>query len=212
VSVADAFSDDLRTERRRTIPLEVRFLTVILAITLGVVAGAGAALYQRTRPTNYFSIAVLAIDQPIQVSGDVGDTTLLKLQRLRGYYTQYLKTEVLASPIAHQLNLPVGRVEADITPVNNASNYLIELVTTDRSPSQAESIAQAATSQLVSFVRKKQPNIPASDRVILTEVTNPSFGAKIRVSSDKVLTSAVVAFIVVAAAFIIVADLLRRRW
>jgi hypothetical protein len=50
------------------------------------------------------------------------------------------------------------------------------------------------------------------NRVTLTEVTSPVRGIKIKVSTRKQLVSAGVAFVVVGAAFIIVADLLRRRW
>jgi hypothetical protein len=210
--MVDAFSDDVVPGQRRAIPLEVSALTVILAIALAVVAGAGAALYQRSKPTGYLSFSVLAIDQPIAVSNDPGDSTLDKLQRLRGYYAGYLKTSLLADPIAAQVKLPVGEVEASLTTAISASNYLIYVFATSSSPTESNTIAQAATSQLISFVRKKQPTINPINRVVLTEVTNPAAGFKVKESTKKVLISAAVAFVVVGAAFIIVADLLRRRW
>ncbi len=187
-------------------------LTVILAITLAVVAGAGAALYQRSKPTSYLSYAVLAIDQPLAVSNDPGDTVLDKLQRLRSYYAGYLKTETLATPISHQVNLPVGQVESSITTLISPSNYLIDVFASASSPTESDTIANAAASQLISFVRKKQANILPINRVVLTEVTYPAAGFKVKESSEKVLISAAVAFVVVGAAFIIIADLLRRRW
>jgi hypothetical protein len=211
-SVADAFTDNVIPGRRRAIPLEVSALTVILAITLAVVAGAGAALYQRSKPSPYVSFGILAIDQPVAVSGDLGDTVLQKLQRLRGYYAQYLKTDVLAGPIAQQVGLPVGVVEGSIQTAISPSNYLIEIIASSNQPNRAQSIAQAATSQLVSYVRKKQSNLQSINQVTLTEVTHPSYGIKLAQSKKKVLISAAVAFVVVGAAFIIVADLLRRRW
>lgn len=210
--MVDAFTDDIVPGRRRAVPLEVSALTVILAITLAVVAGAGAALYQRSRPSHYLSYSVLAIDQPIAVSADSGDATLDKLQRLRAYYAGYLKTNVLAQPIANQVKLPVGQVEGALTTLISPSNYLIYLFATGRNPSESNSIAQAATSQLISYVRKRQASIPAVNRVVLNEVTDPAAGIKVTQSNKKVLLSAAVAFVVVGAAFIIVADLLRRRW
>jgi hypothetical protein len=210
--VADAFPDDVVPARRRPVPLEVSALTVILAITLAVVAGAGAALYQRSKPTHYLSYSVLAIDQPLAVAADTGDSTLDKLQRLRSYYAGYLKTEVLAGPIAHQVHLPVGTVEGSVSTLISPANYLIYLFAQAPNPSESQSIAQAASSQLISYVRKRQGNINAVNRVVLTEVTNPAIGVKVKESTRKVLVSAAVAFVVVGAAFIIVADLLRRRW
>lgn len=211
-SVADAFTDNVIPGRRRTVPLEVSALTVILAITLAVVAGAGAALYQRSRPSPYVSFSELAIDQPVAVSGDLGDTVLQKLQRLRGYYTQYLKTDVLGGPIAQQVGLPVGLVESAIQTEISPANYLIEIIATSSRPTVSQTIAQAATSQLISYVRKKQSSFQKINQVTLTEVTHPSIGIKLAHSQKKILISAAVAFVVVGAAFIIVADLLRRRW
>ena len=77
---------------------------------------------------------------------------------------------------------------------------------------EAQNIAQAATNQLISYVRKSQKSFQQINQVTLTEVTHPSAGVKLAHPKKKILTSAAVAFVVVGAAFIIVADLLRRRW
>jgi uncharacterized protein involved in exopolysaccharide biosynthesis len=213
--MADADHARLAPERRQlTIPLEVSALTVILALALGLMAGGGAALYQRHKPTSYFSLSVLQIDQPVQVSADTGDATLAKLQRLRSYYAGVLDTAVLATPIAHQVNLPVGAVIGSLTTLISPSNFLIDLFAHSPTPQQSQAIAQAASSQLISYVSKQQQKagVLKLNRVVLREVTQPSLGVKVAASHKKELVSGVVAFVVVAAAFIIVADLLRRRW
>jgi hypothetical protein len=200
--------------RQITIPLEVSALTVILALALGLIAAGGAALYQRHKPTNYYSLAVLQIDQPVQVSTDAGDATLAKLQRLRSYYAGLLDTEVLAAPIAKQVHLPVGAVIGSLSTLISPSNFLIDLVARSGDPQHAQSIAQAATQQLINYVRRQQAKagIPSLNRVVLREVTTPTAGIKVGASKKKELIAGGVAFVVVAAAFIIVADLLRRRW
>jgi hypothetical protein len=200
--------------RQVTIPLEVSALTVILALALGLMAAGGAALYQRHKPTAYISLAVLQIDQPIQVVNDPGDSVLAKLQRLRSYYAQMLDTEVLAAPIGHQLHIPTGAVIGSVTTLISPSNFLIDLFSHSPSPAQSQSIAQAATTSLIKYVRTSQvkAGVPAINRVVLREVTTPGLGFKVATSHKKELVSGGVAFVVVAAAFIIVADLLRRRW
>lgn len=200
--------------RQITIPLEVSALTVILALALGLMAAGGAALYQRHKPTSYISLAVLQIDQPSAVVTDAGDATLAKLQRLRFYYAGMLDTDVLAEPIGHQLHIPTGAVIGSITTLISPSNFLIDLFSHSATPQQAQSIAQAATTQLIHYVRSTQikAGIPALNRVVLREVTQPGLGFKVATSHKKELVSGGVAFVVVAAAFIIVADLLRRRW
>lgn len=199
--------------RQVTIPIEVSAITVILALALGLMAAGGAALYQRHKPTNYFSLAVLQIDQPTQVSTDTGDATLAKLQRLRSYYADMLDTELLADPIAHQVGLPPGEVIGSITTLIPA-NFLIDLFAHAPTPKLAQSIAQAATSELINYVHRSQTKagVPKVDQVVLREATRPGYGIKVAVSRKKELVSGGVAFVVVAAAFIIVADLLRRRW
>jgi hypothetical protein len=200
--------------RQIAIPVEVSALTVILALVLALLAGAGAALYQHAKPTKYVSYAVLLIDQPVAVASDTGDSTLAKLQRLRYYYAGLLTTEVIASPVAQQLGLPVGTVEGSLSTLIGASTFTIDIIGQGANPSQSDDIAQAATSQLITYVRQQQAKIgiPVIARVTLTEVTNPRAGVKVSVSTKKLLISAAVAFVVVGVAFLIVADLLRRRW
>jgi hypothetical protein len=213
--VSDVDADRVEPRgRQSSIPLEVSALTIILAITLAVMAGAGAAVYQRSKPTSYLSYAVLAIDQPIAVANDPGDATLAKLQRLRTYYTGYLNTEVLAGPIARQVHLTPGQIEGSVSTLSSPSNFLIDLFARAPNPTESDNIATAAAGELISFVSKQQAKIgiQAINRVVLTEVTSPAAGTKLHESSKKVLVSAGVAFVVVGAAFIIVADLLRRRW
>jgi hypothetical protein len=208
-------ADDLATTRpRRRLPIEVSALTAILALVLALLAGAGAALYQKSKPTHYISYSIMLIDQPFAVIADPGDSTLAKLQRLRFYYAGLLQTQLISAPVAQQLHLPVGEVEGALSTLMSPSTFTIDLFAQGQNPSQAESIAQAATNQLITYVRQQQAKlgIPSPSRVILTEVSNPALGIKVSVSTKKELVSAGVAFVVVGAAFLIVADLLRRRW
>jgi hypothetical protein len=199
---------------RNRLPVEVSALTVILALVLALLAGAGAALYQRSKPTHYISFSTMLIDQPFAVYSDAGDATLAKLQRLRYYYGGLAQTSVIAGPVAQQVGLPVGTIENALTTLISPSTFTINLFAQGRNPHESNTIAQAATSELIDYVRSSQQKIGISsvDRVTLTEVTNPTLGVKVSVSTKKQLVSAGVAFVVVGAAFIIVADLLRRRW
>jgi capsular polysaccharide biosynthesis protein len=206
--------------RQVAIPVEVSALTVILALVLALLAGAGAALYQRSKPTHYISFSSMLIDQPFAVANDPGDATLSKLQRLRFYYAGLVQTSVIAAPVASQLNsqynlrVTTGQIENSLTTLMGANTFTIDLFAQGRSPAESSVIAQAATSELINYVKRSQAKIGIStvNRVTLTEVTSPVRGIKVKVSLKKQLVSAGVAFVVVGAAFIIVADLLRRRW
>ncbi|HVW81459.1 MAG TPA: hypothetical protein VHB69_11045 [Mycobacteriales bacterium] len=209
-------ADEVRTapQPRRRLPIEVSALTVILALVLSLLAGAGAALYQRSKPTHYISYSIMLIDQPLQVLSDTGDATLAKLQRLRYYYAGLVQTQVISAPVAQQTGLPVGTVEGALSTLMSPSTFTIDMFAQGQDPHAAQTLAQAATSELITYVRQQQSKlgIPSPDRVTLTEVSNPGLGVKVSVSTKKELVSAGVAFVVVCAAFLIVADLLRRRW
>jgi capsular polysaccharide biosynthesis protein len=219
-SVARVLPDEASDPRPRqvTIPIEVSALTVILALVLALLAGAGAALYQRSKPTHFISYASMLIDQPFAVAQDSGDATLAKLQRLRFYYAGLVQTSVIAAPVANQLqgdyHLTTGQIEGAVNTLMGADTFTIDLFAQGRNPEEAAAIAQAATAELIDYVKRQQRDlgIPSVQRVTLTEVTSPAAGIKVTVSTKKQLVSAGVAFVVVGAAFIIVADLLRRRW
>jgi hypothetical protein len=208
--------DSLVPDGRRSnisLPIEVSAITVILAIALGVLAGGGAALYQRSRPANYISEGVLLIDQPAVVAGAPDAGPLQKLQLLRLQYSSLLKTETIAGPVSRQVHLPIGEVEGALAGLVDPTTFTIGVAATTKSPSKSNLLAQAATAQLASYVAKSQARLGISPqaRVVLDEVTTPRAGVRISVSTTKVLLPAIIAFIVVAGAFLVIADLLRRR-
>lgn len=212
--MASAEPDSL-TERRPgvSLPIEVTALTAILALALALMAGAGAALYQKTRPANYISIGVLFIDQPVAVATSPDSGPLLKLQTLRLQYAGLIRTETITGPVSRQVHLPVGEVTNDLSAIVDPTSFNINVVATAKSPTEAFAVAQAATNQLVSYVAKSQVNIGVipQNRVVLNEVTQPHSGARVSVSTTRILLPAAIAFIVVGGAFLIIADLLRRR-
>jgi hypothetical protein len=212
-----ASADSTFGESRRPglkLPIEVSAITAILALALALMAGAGAALYQKSRPANYASVAVLLIDQPLVVAQTPDSSPLLKLQLLRYQYIGLLKTETLAIPIARQVgNVSPGEVENALVGTAQPLSFTMNIAATASNPSESLSIAQAAVQVLTNYVDKAQKHLgiaPAS-RVTLTEVTPPHVGVKVSVSTTKILLPAVIAFIVVGGGFLIIADLLRRR-
>lgn len=206
---------DSLTGRRSNVslPIEVSAITVILAIALGLLAGGGAALYQRSRPAHYISEGVLLIDQPAVVAAAPDAGPLQKLQALRLQYVSLLKTETIAGPVSRQVHVPIPEVEGALAGLADPTTFTIGVVATTDSPAESNSLAQAATNQLASYVAKSQARIGVApqSRVVLDEVTTPRAGTRISVSTTKVLLPAVIAFIVVAGVFLVIADLLRRR-
>lgn len=197
-----------------SLPIEVTALTAILALALALMAGAGAALYQKTRPANYVSVGIVLIDQPVVVANDPGNGPLLKLQTLRLLYAGLIKTEVITQPVSRQVGLPIGEVAGDLGAAADPASFNIAILATAKSPDEAFAVAQAGTAQLISYVQKSQAHIGVvpQNRVVLTELSSPHRGVRASVSTTKILLPAVIAFLVVGGAFLIVADLLRRRW
>jgi capsular polysaccharide biosynthesis protein len=212
--MAEAETDPL-TDRRPglSLPIEVSAITVILALALGLLAGAGAALYQRSKSTSYLSQGVLLIDQPAVVANNPDAGPLQKLQLLRLQYASVVKTETIAAPVARQTNLSLGQVESELSALVDPTSFTINVVATSGSPSAASALAQAGTAQLISYVDKTQAHLGISpqNRVVLDEVTAPHAGVRVPQTRTKILLPAAIAFLVVAGGFLIVADLMRRR-
>lgn len=196
-----------------SLPIEVTAITAILALALGLIAGAGAALYQRQRPNVYISSAVLFIDQPLVVATSPDTGPLLKLQLLRSQYTSLVTTDLIAGPVSRQLKLPEAQIEGALTATADPLSFTINILATASTPKNSGEIAQAASAELISYVAKSQAHlgIGPTNRVVLTELTAPHNGIRGPLSTSKAVLSGIVAFLVVAGGFLIIADLLRRR-
>jgi hypothetical protein len=212
--MAGAESGSLSDRRHRLgLPIEISAITAILALVLGLIAGAGAALYQRHREASYVSSAVLFIDQPLVIATTPDTGPLLKLQLLRSQYTSLVTTDLIAGPVSRQLNIPQAEIERDLLATAAPLSFTINIIATASSPKDSGEIAQAVAAELISYVAKSQAHlgITPTARVVLNELNAPRNGIRAPLSVSKVLPSALVAFIVVGAGFLIVADLLRRR-
>jgi capsular polysaccharide biosynthesis protein len=212
--MSGAGSDPLSGRRSSSsVPIEVSAITVILAVVLGLLAGAGAALYQHTRSSRYVSAGVLLIDQPSVVASIPDAGPLQKLQLLRLQYASVVKTETIAGPVARQLHVSLGQIEGELAAFVDPASFTIDVIASAPSPSQASQVAQAGTAQLITYVAKTQAHlgIPVQNRVVLSEVTTPRPGTRVVLSKSKFLVPAIIAFLVVAGGFLVVADLLRRR-
>ena len=94
----------------------------------------------------------------VAVYSDAGDATLAKLQRLRYYYAGLVQTSVIAGPVAQQVQLPVSTVEGALTTLISPSTFTINLFAQGRNPQDSNTIAQAATNELIARYRE-QPEL-----------------------------------------------------
>lgn len=197
----------------RRASFEITALSIILGLVLALLAGSAAALYQRSRPALYRSSAVLLIDQPAVVSQTDNDGPLAKLQRLRYQYADLLTTSVIANPVSRQVDLPAALVQNSVIPVVQPTTFTIGVVAQTRVRSQASLIAQAAASELSTYISKQQAHtgIAPVARVVLNEVSTPRTGVQVAPKTQTVLVTGAIAFVVVAVGFVVVADQLRRR-
>jgi capsular polysaccharide biosynthesis protein len=197
----------------RAIRVEFTAISVILALVLAILAGAGAALYQRSRPATYESVAVLLIDQPLAVSQADNDGPLAKLQRLRYQYADLLGTSVIGDPVSRQVGVPASQVEHDLVGSVPPNTFTLNVISLSKSASRSSLLAQAGASALSDYVKSSQAQAGVSPvgRVVLTEVTSPTNGVQVAPRQRRAVVAGLIAFVVVGVAFLIVADVLRRR-
>lgn len=141
---------------------------LLVAVLLGVL-GAGVVM---TGATTYTSTTVMLIDDPLQLASAGSESQLLKLSTLRLKYADLAQTSVLATPVAHDLGLPVSDVLGAVTVDTPLESLLLNVNATTQNPTLSRSMSQAMANELTTYVRTEDStyHIPAASRYTLNVV------------------------------------------
>ena len=170
---------------------------LVLALVVAVLcAGLAAALTMRG-PSRYQSFAVLLIDNPLALATSGNDSTVNKLEKLRGKYATLASTEVVAGPVGEAVGLSTGAVigQTDVRPAPSTLSLLV--VARGDEPSATRALAQAMAEGLGTFVADEHERnaVPAADRFVIEVVQPATPAAKTSPSSDSALTAAAITFV-----------------
>lgn len=184
------------------------FTYALLAAVLA--AGLSAAVTLRA-PAEYRSAAVLLIDNPLALATAGDDATVNKLQQLRGKYAALANTELIAAPVADELGMSVGAV-IDSTVVEPTPATLSLLVTAKGDDAaRTQALAAAMSTEIGTYVQAEHETygVAQADRFSIRVVQEASPAIQTSPSSDRALSSAAVAFLVVLAVAYLALQLLR---
>lgn len=189
-----SFADRARVAVER---FSIRNLTYALLAAV-LLAGLSAALTLRA-PAAYRSVAVLLIDNPLALAASGNESTVNKLEQLRGKYATLANTDVIAGPVAEQLGLPVQEV-ADRTDVSPAAATLSLLVVArGDDPGETEALADTMAEGIGAFVAEEHlaHEIPETDRFVIEVVQDAGPAVQTAPSTERALTSAAVILAIV---------------
>jgi capsular polysaccharide biosynthesis protein len=188
-----SFADRARVAVER---FSIRNLTYALLLAV-LLASLSAALSLRA-PAEYRSLAVLLIDNPLALATSGNESTVNKLEQLRGKYATLANTEVIAGPVAEQLGMGVGAVitGTDVEPAPSTLSLVVAARGED--PERARALANAMATAIGSFVQAEheQYAIPAQDRFVIKVVQEATPAAKVSPSTERTRTSAIIVFAV----------------
>lgn len=163
-----------------------------LALVVGLVAAAIAAVVVGSEQVKYQSIATMAIDQPraIAASGDAG--VVAKLSTLRTKYTGLVRTQLFDQPIADKLNVNVNAVRSQLFARAPQDSLLIQVGALTANPKTSQTLAEAAASALTDYVQNEQKDaqIPEINRFTITEVTPAGMGIKVSPTNRRIAGAA----------------------
>ncbi|MGH9305630.1 MAG: hypothetical protein ACRD0I_01915, partial [Acidimicrobiales bacterium] len=128
----------------RTDPLRALLVGVVLGVVLAFLGAIGSL----GGSTTWTSKTVMLINDPfaLATAGDQGQ--LLKLDALRIKYSGLVATNVIAQPVARELNLPTEKVLKSVTTQVPLESLLMNVVATWSNPNEARRLSQAVADQV----------------------------------------------------------------
>ena len=153
---------------------------LLLAIAVGLIAGAVAYVNVMRAPAQFQSTAVMLIDQPLALStGDAG--VVVKLNQLRGKYVALVLTTEIMAPAAKKANLPIGVMRGAQRPLFPAQTLTVLPLARANNPQLSQKIAQATAEALEEYVADEQAatGLNPAQRLSLRIVQNAGPGGKV---------------------------------
>lgn len=180
----------------------------LLGATL--LAGVSAAVTLRAAEAHE-SVAVLLIDNPLALATSGNESTVNKLEQLRGKYATLAHTDVIAGPVAQRLGLRVDEVIADTVVSPTPATLSLFVSARAAEPEQARALAAALSDEIGAFVaaEHEQHGVPAADRFTIRVVQPASSPVQVSPSSDRAVSSALVSLLVALGVAYLALQLLR---
>ncbi len=153
---------------------------LLLAVAVGLIAGAVAYVNVMRAPAQFQSTAVMLIDQPLALStGDAG--VVVKLNQLRGKYVALVLTTEIMAPAAKKANLPIGVMRGAQRPLFPAQTLTVLPLARANNPQLSQKIAQATAEVLEEYVADEQAatGLNPAQRLSLRIVQNAGPGGKV---------------------------------
>ena len=189
-------------------------LAILLAIIVGLLAGAGAAAAIWKQPPRYQSVATLTIDQPLAIVQAGSEGVITKLNDLRAKYATLLYTSLFTDPIASELRLSKEEVAGSITVGAPGPSLVLFIASRTKDPTTSKMIAQHLAEHLVTYIKLEQEHasIRPIDRIIFSIVVPAGEGVKVEPTKKRAgAIGAVAAAFVFGATYVFVQFLVARR-
>lgn len=189
--------------RRRTV-------VVLLAALAALVAAGLGGLAAHDSPSAFRSTALVSVDEPQAVAASRDGGVLEKLSRVRLKYLGLVETDLIATPVASRLSVPVDQVRGRLSATALPADLLLRVTCTGGSQGQVRRCADALAGALVSYADQEQASyrIPDDQKIVLTQV-QPA-GAAGREQDDRRRTFAVAGLAGALAAAVVLAVAARQ--
>lgn len=198
-------------ERARGVVERFSFRNLTLAVCAAALLAGLAAAAMLQAPERYESVTVMIIDNPLALATAGDDSTIAKLDRLRGKYSTLAGTEAIAAPVADALGISPRAVLASTEVVATTSTLSLAVIADADTPEVAMERSAAMAQGIIDYVaREHEANaVPPGDRFVFQVVQPGRVAAKTSPTSDAALETAAVAFAVALVASYVVLQLVR---
>lgn len=148
---------------------------VLIGLFLGFVLALIGGLSVLSGKTTYSSTAVMLINDPYKLATSGQPDEFGSLDLLRFKYSALMKTQAIAGPVANKLGYPEERVSGALSTEVPASSLLMDVIATWPTRDGAQTLAQAAASEVTAYVNREDDayRIPQADRFTF-EVIDPA--------------------------------------
>lgn len=148
---------------------------VLVGLFLAFIAALIGGLSVLSGRTTYTSTAVMLINDPYKLATSGQLNEFGNLDVLRYKYSALVKTDAMAGPVAHRLDLPVGEVIGAVSTEVPVNSLLMNITGTWSNADGAQKLAQAMSDEVGAYIDQEDNvyAIPTADRFTF-EVIDPA--------------------------------------
>lgn len=173
----------------------------LVPVVVGVLAAVATAFAASGKPPVYRDGVTLLIDQPKAIAGSVDSGVLDKLGRLRYKYAGLVRTDVVVSPVARQLDLPEGAVRGGLAAQVDPASLLMTVSGSADAPGRSRELASAGADAVIAYAEREQraAGIAPAQQFTFSVVVPAGTPTKISAQTRRVVGESLIAGILAAA-------------